>query len=296
MNLSINPLYKCNFRCNFCYLTPEQLTDNKRISLEDLDARLAEVPSIDCIDLYGGEIGVIKPDQYYEYKEVVRKYYDGPINLITNLSMIQPYFWDDDVDLFVSYDFEAREKSDRVYMNMLQSEKDISVLILASPEVINMDVDYMIGVLNVCSAIVSVEIKPYSTNQANAHNVSHKQYEDFVIKWLQRRDGMAFDFANEWHIKESLEGKRNAFSDDHIYITPNGKFAVLEFDQNNNEYFLELDSWSEYVEWADNEKKTISPICKQCDYLGHCLTEHYRYVSDLTNSCNGYKGLLDYVK
>lgn len=294
MNLSINPLYKCNFRCNFCYLTPEQLADNKRISLEDLDARLSEVPTIDCVDLYGGEIGVIKPDHYYEYKKVIRKYYDGPINLITNMSMMQPYFWDDDIDLFVSYDFEAREKSDKVYMNMVQSEKDISVLILASPEVIDMDVDYMISMLNMCSAIVSVEIKPYSINQANSYDVSHKQYEDFVIKWMQRRSTMKFDFVNEWHIKESIAGRRNAFSDDHVYITPNGKFGVLEFDGEDKEYFLELDSYNDYIDWANKEKVSLSPICMQCEYKGRCLTEHYRYVTDLDHSCSGYKGLLDY--
>ena len=25
INLSINPSYHCNFRCNWCYLTPKQL-------------------------------------------------------------------------------------------------------------------------------------------------------------------------------------------------------------------------------------------------------------------------------
>lgn len=294
MNLSINPLYKCNFRCDFCYLTSEQLGDNKRISLEDLNARLSEVPHIDHIDLYGGEIGLIKPQHYAEYRDVIRKYYNGPINIITNLSMIQPYFFDDDVYLSVSYDFDAREKADKVYMNMLKSEVPLAVLILASPQVIEMDVDYMIGLLNMCSSVESVEIKPYSINQANAHNVSHKDYEDFVIRWLERKEQFNFDFINEKTIEESLSKKYNAFSDDHVYITPNGKFGVLEFDKDDKEYFLELNSYEEYLSWTDKEKFSMSPICKSCEYIGHCLTEHYRYVKDLNNSCNGYKGLLDY--
>jgi nucleoside-diphosphate-sugar epimerase len=28
-------------------------------------------------------------------------------------------------------------------------------------------------------------------------------------------------------------------SNNHVYITPNGNFAVLEFDENDKEYFLE---------------------------------------------------------
>lgn len=296
MNLSINPLYKCNFRCDFCYLTSEQLSDNKRISLEDLDARLSEVPHIDNIDLYGGEIGIIKSNHYYEYKNIINKYYNGQINLITNMSMIQPYFWDDDISLFVSYDFSAREKHDKVYQNMIQSEKDISVLILASPEVIKMDIDYMIDMLNMCKSVTAVEIKPYSINQANAFNVSHKQYEDFIIKWLNKQDKMHFDFVNRWHIEDSIDGTNNAFSDDHVYITPNGKFGVLEFDNDDKEYFLELSNYKEYLKWADKEKISLSPICMKCKYKGRCLTEHYRYVKDLENSCNGYKGLLEYYE
>jgi hypothetical protein len=93
-----------------------------------------------------------------------------------------------------------------------------------------------------------------------------------------------------------LEKTYNSFSDDHVYITPSGNFSVLEFDLNDNEYFLELDSFDKYLYWAEKEKINLSPICKQCKYMGHCLTEHYRYVKDLNNSCNGYKGLLEYYE
>lgn len=291
--LSLNPTYKCNFRCDFCYLTPEQLADSKRISCERLDELMSQVPEIDHIDLYGGEIGVLRPEVYYEYKDVIRKYYQGEINIITNLSMIHDYFFDDDVYLSVSYDFEAREKSDKVFMNMMMSQVPMAVLILASPEVIQMDVDHMIQQLNMCSAIDSVEIKPYSSNQANQHHVTHKQFEDFVIKWLESPVNKNFDFINEAKIKDK---DYNAFSDDHVYITPNGKFAVLEFDKDDNEFFLELESFDDYLAWAEQEKLSLSPICKACPYVGRCLTEHYRYVHDLDNSCNGYRGLLEYYE
>ncbi len=44
------------------------------------------------------------------------------------------------------------------------------------------------------------------------------------------------------------------------------------------------------------EKVGMSDICKSCKYFGHCLTEHYRYVENLDNGCNGYKGLLDWYE
>jgi len=293
--VSINPSYFCNFRCDFCYLTPEQLADQKKISLEKLDQLLGDIPEIDYIDLYGGEIGALKKDYFYGIKDVVRKHYQGEINIITNFSMLHEGFFDEDMYLSVSYDFNAREKHDRVYNNMLQSPVPIAVLILASPRVIEMDVEDLISQLNLCSAIESVEIKPYSINQANVHNVSHKEFEDFVIKWLEADTPKNFQFVNEDRIKDSLSKEYNAFSDNHIYITPNGKYGVLEFDKNDKEYFLELDTWQEYLQWTIKEKTdNVSDICRNCEYFGTCLTEHYRYVNDLTNSCNGYKGLLDY--
>ena len=292
--VSINPSYFCNFSCDFCYLTQSQLRDTQKIDLGRLDELMSQVPSIEHVDLYGGEIGALKKEYFYSMKDVIRKHYDGDINVITNYSMIHDGFYADDMYLSVSYDFSAREKSELVYKNMLMSPVPIAVLVLASPKVLEMDVEEMIMMLNMCSSIESVEIKPYSINQANSFQVTHRDYENFVIKWLTASTPKRFNFINEERIHDSYHGLYNAFSDNHIYITPNGKFGVLEFDKYDKEYFLELDSWDEYIQWTEREKNNLSDICKQCKYFGKCLTEHYRYVKDLDHGCNGYKGLLDW--
>ena len=300
ITVSINPSYFCNFRCNFCYLTSQQLGDQKQIPLAILDKKLKEISKvriIEWVDLYGGEIGALKKDYFYGLKDIIRKYYKDKINIITNYSMLHEGFFKDDFYLSVSYDFEAREKSDLVYNNMFQSTVPIAILILASEKVLNMNVDEMIHKLNLCSSIESVEIKPYSINQANNQPVTHKDFELFVKKWIESDVKKKFDFINEGKIIKSLNKQYNAFSNNHVYITPNGNFGVLEFDKNDKEYFLELKSFNDYLKWADNEpSKNVSDICKSCKYYGHCLTEHYRYVKDLNNSCNGYKGLLDYYE
>jgi len=295
MNVSINPTYFCNFKCNFCYLTPEQLRDQKKIEPKQLDKLLGDIPEpIDHIDLYGGEIGALRRDYYDEIKAVIRKHYNGKININTNFSMLDSRFFEHDITLSVSYDFEAREKHELVFQNMMMSPKPIALLILASPRVITMDVDEMIQNLNLLKSVTSVEIKPYSINQANTLDLSHKEYENFVIKWLESPIQKNFEFINLYNIEDSYNKHYNAFSDDHVYITPNGKYGVLDFDKDDKEYFLELASWSNYQQWAYQEKVTLSDICNNCKYVGHCLTEHYRYVKDLDNSCNGYINLLEW--
>ena len=59
-----------------------------------------------------------------------------------------------------------------------------------------MDVDFMVSTLNMITNVESVEIKPYSTNQANQHNVTHKDFEDFVIKWLEH-PGKSLNFISK---------------------------------------------------------------------------------------------------
>jgi sulfatase maturation enzyme AslB (radical SAM superfamily) len=300
MILSINPSYYCNFRCEFCYLTPEQLGDRKLLPLDLLEQRIKEVlayddNTIDMVDLYGGEIGILPTEYVEELCGMLARYGVDDINIITNLSMINNVILNPDIYLTVSYDFECREQHTRVWNNMIMLPREFSVLILASPDLIVKDVDAMIAQLNLLTNLSSVEIKPYSTNQANDFKVTHKEFENFIQNWITSPIKKKFQFVNEDNIKKSLAGEKNAFSNDHVYITPHGQFAVLEFDINDREYFKSLDSIEEYMLWASNEpEKNTSEICKSCEYYGKCLTEHYRYVKTMKDGCNGYKGLLDW--
>ncbi len=298
INISLNPTYLCNFRCNFCYLTSEQLADKNKLPLHLLEARLLELSSkgivVDHIDLYGGEVALLGDNYLYELDSILNKYSSPTINIITNLSKVVNYFNEDYIDLSVSFDFEAREQSDRVLNNIIKLKKEIAILMLASPQLLKTDIDLMINTFNSIANITSVEIKPYSSNQANQLGISFKEYEIFIENWLRKTKDANFEFINRKQINQAIQKKNNAFSDDHIYITPNGKYSVLEFDENEDEFFLELNSIEDYFKWCDKEKNRVkkNKFCSHCDFLGHCLTEHYRTVHSLDNSCNGFINLL----
>ena len=109
MNLSINPTYYCNFACDFCYLTTAQLNDRHKITDLWLNHSMGQITDpIGHVDLYGGEIALLTPEYYYSLKKVIRKFYDGPININTNLSAFPDFFRDDDVTLSVSYDLPIK--------------------------------------------------------------------------------------------------------------------------------------------------------------------------------------------
>jgi hypothetical protein len=300
MILSINPWYYCNFRCEFCYLTESQLSDTKLLPLSRLSEMLTEISShtkIDMVDLYGGELGIVNKEYWYGLIHLLYMYGIEDINLITNLSALNEITTDPRVYTSVSFDFGAREDQDRVWKNMILLNKPFSVLMLASPKLLEQNVDDMVLHFNSLHNLESVEIKPYSTNQANTLDVSFTAYEEFVKKFIENKN-RKFTLVNETLIQSVLDKSRNSFSDDHIYITPSGNYGVLEFDLNDNEFFLEYDTLREYFDWCEGEKERVSKnkFCSSCSYYGNCLSEHLREVKSLDHSCNGFKHLIDWYK
>jgi hypothetical protein len=280
-------------------LTEQQLSDSKLLDLGRLSEMIAEISSqkkIEMVDLYGGEVGLISKEYWNNLIDVLHMYGIEDINLITNLSALNDITIDPRVYTSVSYDFDAREDSERVWKNMALLNKPFSILMLASPKLIEKNVDEMIEAFNTLNRLTSVEIKPYSSNQANQLNINFKEYEEFVKKWITSPVQKRFVFGNEIQIQESINKQKNSFSDDHVYITPTGKYGVLEFDLNDNEFFLEYETLDKYFDWCKKEKIRVSKnkFCNSCEYYGSCLSEHLREVKSLDNSCNGFKLLLDW--
>lgn len=304
INLSINPTYYCNFRCSFCYLSDEQLGSTKKLSVEALYARLSEVAThrrISRVDLYGGELGLVKKHDFDSWVEGIQFFYKDPISVISNGSFIPEHFLKDHFDLSFSWDYLGREKYQKVYQNLNNLNKSFHILVLASEKLIKMtelELLEFIRLLNALPNLQTVEIKPFSSNQYHAQKVTHRDFEIFVQRWLQYSSDFVFEFINETKIQDSLKQKLSAWSDDHLYVTPEGHFAVLEFDQNYKEYFKPIRNWSEYQAWYEKEKSMVlqSPICSGCRYLGRCLSEHLQNVQSLQYSCNGFQGLLSWYE
>lgn len=300
INLSVNPTYYCNLRCSFCYLTPEQLGDRTRLDLSVLETRLLEVMEhydISHVDLYGGEVLLLPAEYLQALKTLLHTYGIDDIVLVTNLTLLNEVAEDPDFQVSVSYDFEAREMHDRVLNNLFMLPNPYTVLTLASRDFLDkVTPDQYVETMNLLGNLEGCEIKPYSSNQANQQPVKYSEFEAFVWAVINHPERQ-FQFENEHQVKNALAGSRNAFSDDHLYITPTGDFAVLEFDAHDHEFFLPVEGVAGYRAWCETERTRVNqnPICAGCPYNGSCLSEHLREVTTLDDSCNGFRGLLDKV-
>lgn len=300
--VSINPSYKCNFSCHWCYLTKEQLRDKRRSTIADISKRLKEISkhkAITHIDLYGGEIGILPIKYLLELDQVLRAYTQS-INIITNLRLINPYFLRDDITISVSYDFNYRQDSEIVFENISKLNKNVSILTLGIPEILNTDPKIFINKLATLNNVSSWEIKRYSTNQSNNILSPHSKYENFILKCLKIENKMPFLFINRVLLENSLFKKYSMLSDNHIYITPNGFFGVLDFDSKDREFFLELESFEAYLKWCESEKFKVrsNAFCSSCEYFYNgcptCYTEHARGPKKCQKkySCDGLYLLL----
>lgn len=301
MNLSINPTYFCNFRCGFCYLTEEQLSDRKSAPLMRVKMLIQEIINagykIGHIDLYGGEVLLMSPAWLQNFKTTALGIFQAEdVEIITNGSVYNPEILEDkEFGISISYDFEFRQQHEHVWKNMLKMNRPFTVLTLGIPEIVRQDPAMMIEQLNMLENCHHWEIKPYSPNQANQLDVSYEEYEAFVKKIIEYPN-KKFEFLNEAALGMAIHGDANPFSDDHVYITPNLKFGVLEFDDKDNEFFLELNSFDEYLEWTLTEKARVASneFCGTCNYYGTCISEHLREVKSVEQSCNGFHNLIQW--
>ncbi|MFT6630575.1 MAG: MoaA/NifB/PqqE/SkfB family radical SAM enzyme [Bacteriovoracaceae bacterium] len=301
ITISVNPTYFCNFDCDFCYLTKEQLNDKKLLKQELLIERLNEVTdffSIECIDVYGGEVGLL-PTDYLDQLIDTLKLYCLDINVITNLSKINPSFLRLDINLSVSWEGDIRRKSSTVLDNLKVIGRDVNLLMLAGKEMLSWSPNKLktiVNEINTIPYIRSVEIKPYSSNQANSFDITFNAFEEHVKSWFVI--DKKFMFVNEIHLNGVFEGTVNSFSDDHLYIDPFGRFNVLDFDASDNEYFKEITNVETYFDWTNEEKVKVSEnsFCSKCPYLGSCLSEHLRDVKSIDQSCNGFYQLIEWFR
>lgn len=299
IHLSVNPWYFCNFRCTYCYLTPQQLGDRQLLDLDELDTRLHQITGtghhIGCVDIYGGEVMLLPQGYLQELKRVVQSHEHYGIELITNLSSLDSeVIGDEDFGLSVSYDFQHRQQHEHVFKNMLKLNRPFTVLTLATEQVLRLNVEEALQQLSLLRNLMAWEIKPYSSNQANQAPMDFQGFEALVKAVITAQTPRKFEFLNETMLAQAVRGERNSFSDDHLYITPRGKFAVLEFDAQQHEYFLELDTFEDYLRWTLVEKGRVydNGACGSCEFMGKCLSEHLRHVKDLNNSCNGFFNLI----
>ena len=291
LSLSINPLYKCNMNCPFCYLGSLKDNENK-LDLTYLMNTLNNISfryNIENIDIYGGEVSLLS-EFYFDMLVKLCKTFSKRVNITTNFVDFNKPIINNFDNIGVSLDFNNyRLNQNKVYENVkaaIQSGKVINVLSLDIS--CQQNEEEIINILNNLH-IHSWKIIPYSKSKETKLDFKGYQFfENTVKKFLKLQKKMNFSFIN----KLELDGIINEdyYNTTHFYITPNNKVALLKFD-NNEEYFQEFDLLDDLYEELKNEQLRRDNYCKNCSVKNKCLAEHFNYEYKGA-SCSGLKNLI----
>jgi len=297
MLINLLPTTLCNFRCAYCYIGKDALGDPRTLDLKKLPKILDTFSPIDHIDCYGGEVTLLPDDYMLDLLSICSTYVSKPITVISNgyktpwwlkLPSVWPTF---------SWDYMCREKWREVYMNMKNFDRPFSLLMVATASLMKRDVGEIIHALNALPNLQSVEIKPYSPNQFNKFKITNKEFEEFIKKFIGA--GLSATFVNEDSIVRLLDGEvREKILDDGFFIFPDGKIGSFEQDENDFEKFVRYED-KEYLSRAykaRNAKVKANPYCSKCEYLYGCISENFREVKNLDDSCDGFIDLIKWYE
>lgn len=292
ISLSVNPLYKCNSNCPFCYLG--SLKDNKNIldltylmnTLNSLSYRY----NINSIDIYGGEISLLS-EFYFDMITKLCKTFSKNVSITTNFVEFNKPIINNFDEIGVSLDFNKfRDNQSKVYTNIKAASEIGKVINVLSLDISCQDnKEEIIDILNNLK-IKSWRIIPYSKSKETMYPFKgYTFFEDTVREFLKLQHKMKFSFIN----KLQLDGIINEdfYNTSHFYITPNNKIALLKFNENNEEYFEEYDKLDDLYNEVKNEQLKQEEYCATCSIKNKCLAEHinYNYKGD---SCPGFKNLI----
>lgn len=289
-NISIQPTFLCNFNCNYCYL------GNLRnyadiLDLRVLEQRIEEILNkyqIRNINLYGGEISLLKPSYLEELVAICTRIGIKP-TVITNLSndWIIDFCEERSLPLSISLNEERpyyKETLEKIKKLRNRGNKNLSVVVLPSM----LDKDYS-GLMNFYEKlgldVFFIQYHPsvHSCKSGVVYDININHFSNFlkgIISEKHRKD-YKIKIINE----DILNNKDyNPLMSGFLFITPFGQYSTVLYQNGieRYEYFNNLEEWEECCK---KEYKEYFLKCNLCEYFGKCKAEHLEVIDK--KECSG---------
>lgn len=271
INISINPTYKCNFSCDFCYL--KNLSANDLLDLNTLKQQLQNISKeyiINDIDIYGGQIFLLS-DQYLNKLFNICFQFVQNISIITNMSIWkQQIFKNPKINIITSWDYIYRQQNQIILNNIkkyISMYNSISI-ILTSPQLYNHK-EKVTQILNNLNNI-NVCIKPYYKTQQTKQNLNFEKFQKFFL----------YLYSN-LHRNINLIIDINKVQLLHIFISPKNELLQITYNKDNQQYFKVINN-------INDLDFNISNICMCCSKYNNCLIQH-EYMCTSYDCCGQYK-------
>lgn len=289
-NLSIQPTFLCNFNCNYCYLGNLRNYANI-LNLRVLERRIEEILNkyqIRNINLYGGEISLLKPSYLEELVAICSRIGIKP-TVITNLSndWIIDFCEERSLPLSISLNEERpyyKETLEKIKKLRNKGNKNLSVVVLPSM----LDKDYS-GLMSFYEKlgldVFFIQYHPsvHSCKSGVVYDININHFSNFlkgIISEKHRKD-YEIKIINE----DILNNKDyNPLMSGFLFITPFGQYSTILY-QNGIERYEYFNSLEEWEECCKKEYREYFLKCNLCEYFGKCKAEHLEVIDK--KECSG---------
>ncbi len=295
LTLSIMPSYKCNFKCQYCYLGNLIQSDNL-LSLENLESSLLELKqlyNIKNVSLYGGELSLLDNVYLQRLADLIKlQLPKSSISLTSNFSNenILTFCLLNNIKLNVSLNEERYQ-----YSKTLQQIKeytgtklfDLTVVVL--PSIINRPINELYKFYNKLGFDVFF-IQHHNSVYKKSCSISLDQFSrflyDFICYHSMQSDAKFkienLNVLNDTDFDPNTEG--------YLFINPNGKYCTTVF-KNNIEQYVTFDNLQQWQTFCEKSYQTYIKSCSTCKYFNKCKAEHLETLNN-NNECSGLKRLL----
>ena len=271
--ISINPTYKCNFNCDFCYL--KNLNSKPLLNLNILKQQLQQLSklyNIQYIDIYGGEIFLLH-NNYLKQLFQLSKKYTKKLYIISNLSIIKDKEWifkDKSIYLNTSWDYIFRPIDVLKNIQLISKKYNKKITLLLTHPKLYQYKKQIVNILNNQNFQFDISLKTYYKTNYTNYQIDFQSFQKFTLYLysnLNKNINIIFDI-NSNKIK-------------HIFISPQNKIEYIEY-KNNIERFSNI------------PQKNNNYNCLICQFYNNCLKEHQFMKTQY--DCCGQKKLLIKLK
>ena len=323
LSVSIIPTFCCNGRCPHCYLG-DSVFDKTTMSIYSLAKALSELAQYRQIDpsvnVYGGEVFLLGYQTLVRYLDVIATYvrYSNLrdnvrpiINVSSNFTVNLDYARalldlnaDYDVLLGVSFNSERRTADGRAMDSVVagnlrklspDERRRITANVVVLPSVLQSGAETVFDFIEDLG-LGGLHFLQYAdaVNAHTHHTVRGLDFEDFYVRALNAYQTRAYSFRL---YSPRIEGTFANANIHHVFVSPDGRFGLLDVDADFREYFRWFDRYGDWFNAAQaiDNKIVIANDCLTCEHCTTCVGEHLKYTKP-TDVCCGLPHRTHYLK
>ena len=270
ITVSIIPTYRCFWDCSYCYLSElSKMTGNICEGFDlKLYKRLNELVKkydISAIELYGGDLSVL-PITLLEKIISTCKVYCKNIHVTWNDIEAARSLGLSDEQINISINPERKDFLDNT--ESILRNPNVGIITVVTSRVLGLSEEELFNMYDQHTG--NVTFMPFSnTSRMPEKYVTNYEYSCFMIRilsyYFEHRNKFKFNITNVTMLRDCLRGLYNPAMRNNIFLTPNCKFACVDFDDNGQEHFHAFNSLELWEQRCSQEDFDRAHYCGTCE-------------------------------